>query len=171
MEQRRTLLLSHIKKHLLKRYVLSVFVSIFVIIFILYALVLKGSESAGKILGASCCLLGACMLCKLIYDIYRIQQNAFTVRNDILIRKREHIFSFAARGGLDRLYFQEGHYNLHSYNRNRFALNPIRDKLTGMTQKEEFDTADINDSFTLICDKKSILLAFNNKFFAIENDL
>ena len=127
-------------------------------------------EIIGVVMRVGCCLLGLFGLIVTIREILKLQNNTyFTIRIDTLVNKEEDIYSFVRSGVRNRLQFGTGYYYIpHYIGRSPFSyVHPLYD----MDMKTFYDTSFVGDSFTLICNKKDIILTFNNKFFEIENDL
>lgn len=176
-KEKQVVALSDIKKHLRKQEITWIILLLVYLLLIFYCSSLLSDNSAvriikiiGVVVGVGCCLLGLCGLVVTIRNILKLQNNTFfTVCLDTLVGKEDHIYSFAHSKSTDRLQFKKGYYYLRRYS--ALSPNSYVHPLYDMDMKTVYDTAFAGDSFTLICNKKEILLAFNNKFFEIENDL
>ena len=105
-----------------------------------------------------------------IYHIFKLRNNTFfTIRADRLISKQEHIYCFSHRRNCNRLHFQKGHYNIFLYS--SLSGSSVWSPIYNMDMQTLYDTAFIEDTFTLICSRKQILLAFNDSYYTIEDDL
>ena len=176
-KEKQVVALSDIKKYLRKQEITSIIAYLVTLLPIIYFTSLLSDKCAVRIIkiiceitGVGCYLVGLSALVAAICIILKLQNNTFfTVRIDTLANKEECIYSFVRSGRRNRLQFGMGYYYIPHYT--GFSPYSYVHPLYDMDMRTVYDTAFVGDSFTLICNKKEILLAFNNKFFEIENDL
>lgn len=122
-----------------------------------------------KIITVVVLMLGLLLVTQWIISIVRIKNNTyFKITTDILVDKREHIMSHAWPVGIivNRLFFK---YNKTYDISPRFGCNWI--DIYNCEWQAVFDTAFVNDTFTLVETKKEVVLVFNNKLFDVKVDL
>lgn len=165
MEQKKQVVaLSDIRSYLMKQEWITVIVILIVVLPIFYHAFFAADALWNKIAGSGCCLLGLYGLAVTFRNMQELRKNTFfTARTDTLEDKEQDVYSFHHRRSRNRLYFGKGHYDIYRYN----GTHPLYD----MQMQALYDTAFIDDSFTLICHRKHVLFAFNNKLYEIENDL
>lgn len=122
------------------------------------------------------CLLSLWGVGHCVYCIYRIRRNTyFHVRTDILISKNIQHHPAQKDGTSYRLCFCKGHYEMYMHRTGSLGMFDGSDgvwyDIYDMGSKTIYDTAFIGDSFTLVCVGKRIVLAFNNNYFDVQNDL
>ena len=161
--------LSDIKKYVRKQEYFS-FVGLLVIALPIFHSVFTQANLPLKILGTACCLLILYGMILTIYHIFKLRNNTFfTIRADKLISKQENIYSFIHKKNRNRLHFQKGHYDIFPYS--GLSASSTWSPIYNMDMQTLYDTAFIEDTFTLICSRKQILLAFNDSYYTIEDDL
>ena len=156
--------LSDIKGYLMKQERITIVVILVMVLPIFYHAFFAADALWNRILGGGCCLLGLYGLVVTIRNMQKLRNNTyFTLRTDTLVDKEKDVYSFSHKRSRNKLYFGKGHYDIYRYN----GTHPLYD----MQMQALYDTAFIEDSFTLICHRKHVLFAFNNKLYEIENDL
>lgn len=127
-------------------------------------------EAAEKTIMATWCLLFLCGIVYAICCIIRIQKNThFHIRTDILINKNIQAHLLRKNGATYKLCFCKGYYEM--YMNSTSGFNGVWYDIYDMGSKTVYDTAFIGDSFTLVCVGKRIVLAFNNNYFDVQNNL
>ena len=129
-----------------------------------------------KIIMIIFCLLTLWGITDLIYTKIKIRNHTyFEVRTDILISKNLQHHPAQKDGTSYRLCFCKGHYEMYMHRTGILGSFDGSDgvwyDIYDMGSKTVYDTAFIGDSFTLVCVRKRIVLAFNNNYFDVQNDL
>ena len=167
--EKQIVLISDIKHYLLKAERRGLFLSIPTLLCFGFA-VFTVSDITTKVLFIllSILMLSAIAFCA--YTYLRIQNNRhFTIKTDVLASKRDDVYEFWHSHNTRRLYFQKGYYSIYSYS--SISAGSIWCSIYTTDMKTIYDTAFIGDTFTLICVGKKVILALNNKFYEIENDI
>jgi len=89
----------------------------------------------------------------------------YTVRTDVLVGSRECVPGTKWRSYRPyRLYFGRGHFDIPPRKNYKWSYSHAMD------EKTIFDTAFIDDTFTLIETKKKVVMVYNNKFFDVQTE-
>ena len=115
-------------------------------------------------LGSLTLIMLFCEITVLFYNCFlyiRVKKLKFKIRTDKVIEKR------AFRQGLAewssyrpyRLYFTLGHFDIYPKSYYKWS------SMYSMSEKEIYDSTCIGDTFTIVEINKTVLVAYNNKFF------
>ena len=156
-----------IKRDLMKNYLLLLPITplpfgLFYGIFALFQQIFIG-ELLWDILKICAIIAGLVFIVNIIIAIIKLQKGTLlTITTDVLVSKQDHMWDPRWRTNVDRLYFQNAHYDIAPKDRIRYC-EPYRMELGAV-----FSTAFVGDSFTLIKVRKRVYYAYNNKLFDVQ---
>ena len=114
------------------------------------------------IIGFVLLFLGELTAALLIADKIR-KGTYYTVRTDVLVGTRDCVRGTKRRTYRQhRLFFGRGYFDIPTQTHYKWSC------FHAMDEKTIFDTAFIDDTFTLIETKKKVVMVYNNKFFDVQ---